>query len=84
MLSVTLYTKAGCGLCNEVKDVLEGLQAIQPHQLTEVDITQDAALFAKYRFTIPVVQIGNQLLAAPITAVQLQQALQAAASQKSL
>jgi glutaredoxin len=75
MLSVTLYTKAGCGLCDEVKDVLDGLQASQPHQLTEVDITQDTALFEKYRFTIPVVQVGSQVLSAPITAVQLQQAL---------
>ncbi|VAW31473.1 hypothetical protein MNBD_CHLOROFLEXI01-930 [hydrothermal vent metagenome] len=84
MLSVTLYTKAGCGLCDEVKVVLNGLQASHPHQLIEVDITQDTALFEKYRFTIPVVKVGSQILAAPITAVQLQKTLQTAASQKSL
>jgi glutaredoxin len=75
MLTVTLFTKAGCGLCDEVKDKLETLQSIYPHQLQEVDITQDDALFAKYRYIIPVVQIGEQELAAPITAVQLQNAL---------
>lgn len=80
MLSVTLYTKAGCGLCDEVKDVLDGLQASLPHQLTEVDVAQDAALFEKYRFTIPVVKIGSQVLAAPITAVQLQNALKVESS----
>jgi len=84
MLSATLYTKAGCGLCDEVKDVLDGLQASQPHQLTEVDITQDAALLEKYRFTIPVVKIGSQILVVPITAVQLQNALRDASSPKPL
>jgi glutaredoxin len=75
MITVTLFTKAGCGLCDEVKDALDGLQASYPHQLKEVDITEDAALFEKYHYTIPVVEIGNQVLAAPITAVQLKQAL---------
>lgn len=76
MTTVTLFTKAGCGLCHEVKASLERLQATYPHQLIEVDITQDRALFAQYHYTIPVVQIGHLELAAPITAVQLQQALQ--------
>jgi glutaredoxin len=77
MLSVTLYTKNGCGLCNEVKAELAGLAADFPHELQEIDITKDADLFARYRFSIPVVKIGNTTLKAPITAVQLQAALQA-------
>jgi glutaredoxin len=76
MLTVTLFTKAGCGLCDEVKASLEALRSIYPHQLIEVDITQDRSLFAQYHYTIPVVQIGLVELTAPITAVQLQQALQ--------
>ena len=75
MLTVTLFTKSGCGLCDEVKDKLETFQTSYPHQLQEVDITQDKALFAQYRYIIPVVQIGEQELTAPITAVQLQNAL---------
>ena len=78
MLTVTLFTKPGCGLCDEVKFSLEQLQNNYPHQLLEVNITQDDALFNQYRYTIPVVQIGEQELAAPITAVQLQNALQKA------
>lgn len=76
MITVTLFTKSGCGLCDEVKHSLELLQSRYPHQLQEVDITQEEALFQKYRYTIPVVQIGQVELAAPITAVQLQTALQ--------
>ena len=78
MLLLILYTKAGCGLCSEVKRDLERLQPSFPHRLQEVDITQDDTLFQKYRFTIPVVQIGELELSAPITAVQLQTALQTA------
>ncbi|WP_420627503.1 glutaredoxin family protein [Candidatus Leptofilum sp.] len=76
MITITLFTKAGCGLCNEVKDNLELLRTSFPHQLLEVDISEDDGLFQKYRYTIPVVHIGEIELAAPITAVQLRTALQ--------
>ena len=76
MLTVTLYTKDGCGLCEEVKAELAELAAEFPHDLQEVDITQDADLFARYRFSIPVVKVGDVVLKAPITAVQLKTVLQ--------
>lgn len=78
MITVTLFTKPGCGLCDELKSSLEHLQPHYPHELLQVDITQDEALFNQYRYTIPVVRIGELELAAPITAVQLQNALQKA------
>jgi glutaredoxin len=78
MVTVTLFTRAGCSLCDDVKTSLELLRITHPHQLQEIDITQDDTLFKQYRYTIPVVRIGEQELAAPITAVQLQNALQAA------
>ena len=82
MVTVTLFTKDGCGLCDEVKVSLTNLHASYPHQLNEVDITQDKTLFSQYHYTIPVVQIGSLELAAPITAVQLQHALQTASQQQ--
>lgn len=75
MRTVTLFTKPGCGLCDEVKAELDALRPAFPHQLSEIDITEDSELFDKYRYTIPVVQIGDIELRAPITAVQLQEAL---------
>lgn len=75
MVTVILYTKEGCGLCDEVKSDLAELATEFPHKLQEVDITRDAGLFAQYRFTIPVVKIGNEILKAPITRIQLQNAL---------
>ena len=61
------------------KQILATLQREFPHQLNEVDITQDATLYNQYRFTIPVLKIADAVLAAPITAVQLKKALQDAA-----
>ena len=78
MLTVTLYTKDGCGLCDEVKVELTELAQEFPHKLQEVDITKDSDLFARYRFAIPVVKIGDKTLKAPITRFQLQTALQSA------
>lgn len=75
MLTITLYTKEGCGLCDEVKHELAELAAAYPHQLEEVDITQDHDLFARYRFMIPVVTIGDAMLKAPITRGDLQMTL---------
>ncbi|RMG94707.1 MAG: glutaredoxin family protein, partial [Chloroflexi bacterium] len=48
MIEVVLYTKAGCGLCEEVKELLKELAFSYPHQLKEVDITQDPTLHRKY------------------------------------
>jgi glutaredoxin len=80
MITITLFTKNGCGLCDEVKQDLELLQSKFPHTLQEVDITEDDVLFQRYRFTIPVVRIGKAELAAPMTAVQLHLALETASN----
>ena len=82
MINITLYTKENCGLCDEVKVELDSLQAAYPHQLTEVDITQDTAVFETYKHIIPVVQIGNTALQAPISKQDLVSTLQATAINK--
>ncbi len=75
MIKVVLYTKESCGLCEDVKQDLTHLQAKYPHRLTEIDITSDPALFARYRYSIPVIHVEEMELQAPITAVQLEAAL---------
>lgn len=74
-LELILYTKNGCGLCDEVKAQLSRLAGAYPHRLTEIDITSDRAIFEQYHFVIPVVQIGEVELQAPITTAQLEAAL---------
>ena len=75
MVEVTLYTKAGCHLCEEVKKALGRLTAVHPHTLVEIDITQDPDIFNQYRYTIPVVHVREIKLHAPITPAQLKAAL---------
>lgn len=75
MITVTLFTKDPCSLCEQVKDHLATLQQTFPHRLEEVDITLDEETFNRYRFLIPVVHIGDQILQAPITLLDLSRAL---------
>lgn len=83
MLNVTLFTRTGCKLCDEVKADLQDLQAQYPHRLAEVDIDADAALVAAYGQIIPVVEVGPYTLRAPITRQKLQMTLGAASDRKN-
>jgi glutaredoxin len=58
---VVFYTKAGCHLCDEARDLLEELaEEMITFELTETDIRTDMALFEKYRYRIPVIIIDEQ------------------------
>ncbi len=78
MLTVTLYTRKDCGLCDEVKADLQSLEAQLPHRLVEVDIDSDPSLQKAFGGQIPVVEIGPYSLKAPITKQQLHMTLGAA------
>jgi len=58
-LQVTFYTKAGCHLCEEARDMLEDIAALTTYELTEIDIRNDPATFEKYRYRIPVITING-------------------------
>lgn len=75
-IPVTLYSKPGCCLCDEAKVKLNRLQA-RGYDLTisEQDITRDPELFERFRYTIPVVEIGDKSLQAPISEYRLEQML---------
>ena len=57
---VTLYTKAGCHLCEEARDMLEDIAALTSYELTEVDIRRDPDIFEQYRYRIPVIIIDQE------------------------
>ncbi len=83
MLTVTLYTRKNCHLCDQVKADLESLKDQHPHRLVEVDIESDPVLQAKFFDIIPVVEIGPYNLKAPITLQSLQMTLGAALDRRS-
>lgn len=65
MLTVTLYTKPACYLCQHVKDDLDSLASQFPHTLSEISILDDPKLFERYHHLIPVLLIGSQRLVYP-------------------
>ncbi|MDP6597824.1 MAG: glutaredoxin family protein [Candidatus Poribacteria bacterium] len=54
-----LYTKPNCSLCVKAKADLKRVARKIPFQIQEIDITQDEALFAKYRHLIPVGELAS-------------------------
>ena len=76
-IEVTFYTKAGCHLCEEARELLEETAAQLDYELTEIDIRGDMTAFATYRYRIPVIVINqNILLEGRIEAQELAQAFQ--------
>jgi glutaredoxin len=56
---VTFYTKAGCHLCDEARDMLDDIAAQATYELTEIDIRSDPQVFEQYRYRIPVILIAS-------------------------
>lgn len=56
---VTFYTKAGCHLCEQAREMLDDIAAEVEYELTEIDIRSDLALFEQYRYRIPVVIVNT-------------------------
>lgn len=77
MMRVTLFTRADCELCEQVKVDLAALAGDLPHDLHEVDIDNDPELYDQYNETIPVCLIGPYTLQAPIRKIDLEVALRA-------
>ncbi len=74
-IEVTFYTKAGCHLCEDARELLEVVAEETEYLLTEVDIRSDMEVFERYRYRIPVILInGEILLEGRIDALELAQA----------
>lgn len=58
--SVTLYTRAGCHLCEDARAVLDAVRAERPFELTVIDIDGDAALVRQYTDDVPVVAVDGR------------------------
>jgi glutaredoxin len=56
---VVFYTKAGCHLCEQAREMLDDIAAQAAYELTEIDIRSDPAVFEEYRYRIPVIIIDE-------------------------
>jgi glutaredoxin len=56
---VTLYTRAGCCLCEDVKKALAEARCRADFDMEEIDIDGDAELRRRYNDEVPVVAINQ-------------------------
>jgi uncharacterized membrane protein len=83
MITVTLYTRKDCHLCEQAAADLAALQDVVPHKLVTIDIDSDPALQSSYALDVPVVEVGPYRLKAPFSRQELQTTLGAAVDRKS-
>ncbi len=60
---VTFYTKAGCHLCDEAREMLDEIAVHKDYDLTEIDIRTHPDTFETYRYRIPVILLGETIVA---------------------
>lgn len=60
MVNITIYSKNNCHLCDIAIETLLKIQKEFPFSLTEVDIVKDKAIFEKYKYLIPVIEIDGE------------------------
>lgn len=62
-LRLTIYSRPGCHLCDEMKEVVQRVARKVPLQLEEVDISRDAELTRRYGGEIPVLMVEGRKVA---------------------
>jgi uncharacterized membrane protein len=78
MIKVKLYSRKDCHLCEQAQIDLAAIQEEVPHELTVIDIDEDAKLVKVYGNVIPVVEVGPYRLQSPFTFQDLQITMKAA------
>lgn len=79
MITVTLYLRENCHLCETAKADLVSLQEEIPHRLVEINIDGNHDLLVAYGLEVPVVEVGPYRLIAPMSRDDLKMTLSAAA-----
>ena len=60
MIDVTLYSRPGCHLCDDMKAVVERVSQSVPLALTVIDISSDPQLEVLYGEEIPVLLVDGR------------------------
>lgn len=77
-MQVLVYSKPRCSTCDDARELLEEARAHFRFELTVRNVYEDEALFAKYRYTVPVVVVGGiEVLSLKFTQQELEAALAA-------
>lgn len=60
---LTLYSKPGCHLCEDLRALLDELAPELGCTIEEINIADDPALFGRYRYAIPVLLVDGKEIA---------------------
>ena len=75
-MTVTIFSKPGCHLCDDAKAVIERVRMRNNFDLVVKDIRDDAKDFAEYQYAIPVILVDDREIARyRLTEEQLRRAL---------
>jgi glutaredoxin len=84
MLTLTLYSRPDCSLCDEMEAVLLEVRQDIPFQLEKIDISTDPELNRRFSLEIPVLYInGRPAFMYDLTADELRQRLQATSNRRT-
>lgn len=84
MMQVTLYTKPNCHLCNQLRLDLAWIQRELDFSVVERNIEADPADAERFRYLIPVLQVGETFFYPPHDLMTLHSTLRAAADQSAV
>ena len=60
MITLTLYSRPGCHLCDEMKAVINRVAQSNPLRVEEIDISTSADLEERYGLEIPVLFVAGK------------------------
>ena len=60
MITLTLYSRPGCHLCDDMKAVVQRVGQLMPITIEIVDISTDPELDARYGLEIPVLLVDGK------------------------
>jgi glutaredoxin len=60
MIAVTIYSRPGCHLCDDMKAVVHKVARTIPVSIQEIDISTDAKLEAEFGLEIPVLFVAGK------------------------
>ena len=82
-LSLVLYSRPGCHLCEEMKAEIARARPRTPYELSEVDIERDQDLLRRFERSIPVLEIaGRVAFKGRLTATELEAKLERRARER--
>jgi len=63
VIQLTLLSRPGCHLCEEMRREVDAVLAGRPHEWDVIDVTSDPDLLLRYGDSIPVLFVNGRLFA---------------------